>query len=64
MGLYDTATSYLQFLVQEITGLDVSRGLVDIFAVAFLVVALFLSVLLNVRDFKRKRMRDKDRGSG
>jgi hypothetical protein len=35
LGLYDTASSYLQFLIQKLTGMDVSRSLVDIFAVFF-----------------------------
>ncbi len=55
LGLYDTSTSYLEFLVEELTGLDVSRELVDIFAVAFLVIALCLSIVLNVRDLKKKK---------
>ncbi len=59
LGLYDTSTSYLEFLVEELTGLDVSRGLVDIFAVAFLAIALCLSVVLNVRDLKKKRTKKK-----
>lgn len=55
LDLYDTSTSYLEFLVEELTGLDVSRELVDIFAVAFLVIALCLSIVLNVRDLKKKK---------
>ena len=55
LGLYDTSTSYLEFLVEKLTGLDVSRELVDIFAVAFLVAAFCLSLVLNVRDSKKKK---------
>jgi len=61
LGLYDSSTSYLEFLVEELTGLDVSRGLVDIFAVAFLVAALSLSIVLNVRDLKKKKTKNKSR---
>ena len=61
MGLYDTSTSYLEFLIEELTGLNVSRGLVDIFAVAFLAVAFCLSIVLNVRDLKKKKMKTKSR---
>jgi hypothetical protein len=57
LGFYDTSTSYLEFLVEKLTGLDVSRGLVDIFAVAFLVGALCLSIVLNVRDLKKKKQK-------
>jgi hypothetical protein len=61
LGLYDSSTSYLEFLVEKITGLDVSRGLVDIFAVAFLVGAFCLSIVLNVRDIKKKIKKNKSR---
>jgi hypothetical protein len=57
LGFYDTATSYLQFLVQKLTGLDVGRGLVDFFAVLFLAVAFGLSIVLNIRDLKGKRLK-------
>jgi hypothetical protein len=63
LGLYDKATSYLEFLVQKLTSLDISRGLVDIFAVVFLAAAFCLSVGLNIRDFKKRRMTYQKRGS-
>jgi hypothetical protein len=63
LGLYDTSTSYLEFLVETFTGLDVSRSLVDIFAVIFLIAAFCISIVLNVRDFKRKRMKNNERES-
>jgi hypothetical protein len=55
LGLYDRSTSYLEFLVEKLTGMDVSRAHVDIFAVVFLVAALCLSIVLNVRDLKKKK---------
>jgi hypothetical protein len=57
LGLYDTSTSYLEFLVEKLTGLDVSRALVDIFAVAFLVGAFCLSIMLNIRDLRKKKIK-------
>jgi len=57
MGLYDTSTSYLEFLVEKLTGLNVDRAVVDVFAVVFLLAALSVSVLLNVRDIKMKKAR-------
>jgi hypothetical protein len=62
IGLYDTSTSYLEFLVEKLTGLDVNRGLVDVFAVAFLVSAFCFSIVLNVRDLKRVNAIKKSRG--
>ena len=64
LGLYDSATSYLQFLVQKLTGLDVERGLVDVFAVVFLAAAFCLSLIGNVCDLKKKRMKNRERVSG
>lgn len=55
IGLHDTATSYLQFLVQKLTGLEVGRGVVDVFAVFFLTAAFCLSVVLNCRDLRKKK---------
>ncbi len=55
LGLYDSSTSYLEFLVENFTGQDVSRTIVDIFAVAFLAAAFAVSIVLNVRDYKKKR---------
>lgn len=61
LGLYDSSTSYLEFLIEKLTGLDVSRALVDIFAVAFLVAALCLSIVLNIRDLKKKQTKNMSR---
>jgi hypothetical protein len=61
LGLYDSSTSYLEFLVEKLTGLDVSRALVDKFAVAFLIAAFCLSIGLNVRDFKRRKYKNKSK---
>jgi hypothetical protein len=61
LGLYDTSTSYLEFLVEKLTGLDVSRAHVDILAVVFLVAAFCLSIVLNVRDLKKKKTKIKSR---
>ncbi len=58
LGLYDSSTSYLEFLIEKLTGLDVSRAHVDIFAVVFLVAALCLSIGLNIRDFKKKKTKN------
>jgi len=54
LGYYDMPNSYTKFLVDSLTGLDVSQKLVDIFAVFFLVMALVASVLTNTRDWRKK----------
>ncbi|MDH4218503.1 MAG: DUF2784 domain-containing protein [Candidatus Aminicenantes bacterium] len=55
LGIYDMQSSYLEFLFETFTGLDVSRALVDIFALIFLVVAFCASIVLNIRDWKKQR---------
>lgn len=55
LGHYDMPSSYTKFLVDSLTGLDVKATLVDIFAVLFLILALFASVLTNVRDWRAKK---------
>jgi len=55
LGYYDMPSSYTKFLVDSLTGLDVNEKLVDIFAVVFLALALFASVLTNMRDWRKKQ---------
>jgi len=55
LGHYDMPSSYTKFLVDSLTGLNVSEKLVDIFAVLFLTLALFASVVTNVKDWRKKR---------
>jgi len=54
LGHYDMPSSYTKFLVDSLTGLDVNEKLVDIFAVLFLALALFASVVTNVKDWRKK----------
>jgi len=55
LGHYDMPSSYTKFLIDSLTGMDVNEKLVDIFAVLFLTLALFASVLTNVRDWRKKQ---------
>ncbi|MCK4429704.1 MAG: DUF2784 family protein [Candidatus Aminicenantes bacterium] len=57
LGLYDMPSSYIEFLIESLTGLDVSRIFVDIFALIFLILALIASILTNVRDWRKKKRR-------
>jgi hypothetical protein len=52
LGHYDMPSSYLTFLVRSLTGWDVDKMLVDVFAVVFLLLALLASVATNYRDWK------------
>ena len=55
LGHYDMPASYLVFLINSLTGINVNKGTVDVFAVAFLFLALFASLFLNIRDWKVRR---------
>jgi hypothetical protein len=55
LGDTDFPASYIKFLVDTLTGLDVPSGLVNGAAVVLLALALAGSVGTNLRDFVRKR---------
>jgi hypothetical protein len=55
LGYDDMPTSYTKFLLDSLTGLDVSAGLVDILTLVFFMIALFGSVAVNVRAWTRDR---------
>jgi hypothetical protein len=55
LGLYDMTSSYLVFLIQSLSGLRVSRETVDTFAVLLLFLALSMSLLFNIRDWKYRK---------
>ena len=55
LGYYNMPSSYLEFLIESITGVNVNSRLVDIFAVIFLLSAIFISTYVNFRNFKRRK---------
>ena len=57
LGHYDMPPSYLTFLIRSLTGYDVDKTLVDVFAVVFLLLALIVSVATNYRGWKSRRGR-------
>lgn len=57
LGYMDMSPSYLVLLIRTFTGLDVGKGLVDVFAVLFLLSSLAASITTNVRDLCRAKTR-------
>ena len=55
LGYYDMPSSYLTFLIQSFFGWEVDKTLVDVFAVVFLFLSLFASMIMNYRDWKNRR---------
>lgn len=58
LGYYDMPSTYTKFLIDSLTGLDVSSKLVDTLAVSLLILAFAASVFTNARDWRK---RDKKR---
>lgn len=55
LGIYDMASSYVEFLIETFTGWDVSRKFVDGIALLFLAAALLASITTNLRDWKKRK---------
>ncbi|UCC39865.1 MAG: DUF2784 domain-containing protein [Candidatus Aminicenantes bacterium] len=60
LGYYDMPSTYTKFLIDSLTGLDVSARFVDTLAVSLLILTFAASVFINVRDWKKrdKRIRE------
>ena len=54
LGYNDATTSYIKFLVDSITGLNVNVKLVNIFAVVLLSLAIAASIVTNIMTMKNK----------
>ena len=54
---YDDPPSYTELLFESLTGLEVGSGTANAATVLLFAVSLVLSVVLNVRDWRRARQR-------
>lgn len=54
LGYFDMPSSYVKFLIDSVTGLDVNAKLVDIFTLTFFLLALIASIRTNVRDWRSR----------
>ena len=54
LGYYDMPSSYIKFLIDSLTGLAVNATLVDILTLVTFMVALFASVVMNARGWRKK----------
>ena len=55
LGQYPGTNSYMVYLIRELTGVGLSRAVVDTGTVAGYFLALALSAVLNFRDRSRRR---------
>ena len=57
LGKTDLPTSYIKYLVDRLTGLDVNQIIVDKATLYGFIAALAVSIFLNIRDFRKKRQK-------
>lgn len=55
MGIHDTDSTYIQFLVRELTGWKPDDGLVQAVTGAIFAIVFILTVVLNIRDARARR---------
>ncbi|MBC8462604.1 MAG: DUF2784 domain-containing protein [Deltaproteobacteria bacterium] len=55
LGYFDMPSSYVKFLIDSLTGLDINAKLVDIFTFTFFLLALIASILINMQDWRNRR---------
>jgi hypothetical protein len=55
LGRTDLPNSYIKYLVDRLTGLEINPSLVDNVTLYTFIVAAGISLFLNIRDFLRKR---------
>jgi len=56
LGKTDLPTSYIKYLVDRLTGLDVNQVIVDKATLYVFIAALAISLFLNIKDFRRRKM--------
>jgi hypothetical protein len=55
LGNTDLPSSYIKYLADRLTGLDVSTSFVDNVTLCSFLAALVISLLLNIRDLKKSK---------
>jgi hypothetical protein len=55
LGYHDQQRSYIHFLLLKLTGINFNEDLVEWSTLAGFLISLILSLVLNIRDHKRKR---------
>ena len=55
LGYQNTSSSYIHFLILELTSIDIPARLVDTFTAIVFVTALIISMYLNLKKWKAKR---------
>jgi len=56
LGYGDMPNSYVKFLIQQLTGIELSATVVDFGTAIGFFGALLISLYLNFKDFRQKRI--------
>jgi len=63
LGRTDLPNSYIKYLADRLTGLDINASMVDKFTLYSFLAVLLISILLNIREYKKSRNRKEKKGS-
>jgi hypothetical protein len=55
LGETDLPISYIKYLIDRLTGLDVNETIVNKATLYFFIIALVISLFLNIKDFRKRR---------
>ena len=55
LGYHDMPYSYVKFLIDSLTGLDINARFVDILTFSFFFLALIASMFINIQDWRKRR---------
>ncbi len=55
LGFYDQTRSYIHFLILKLTGLNLEMGAVEKATLVIFLLALALSVFLNILDYRKRK---------
>ena len=56
LGFHDDSDSYIQFLIQKLTGIEVPYILVERYTLIIFILCFILSILMNLRNRKRNKI--------
>jgi hypothetical protein len=62
LGETDLPISYIKYLIDRLTGLDVNETLVNKATLYCFIIALAISLFLNFKDFRSRRRKKKSEG--
>ncbi|WP_138431522.1 DUF2784 domain-containing protein [Fodinibius saliphilus] len=56
LGYTDMPNSYIQFLIQQLTGIEMKAGIVDFTTGTLFILVLMISLYLNFKNFEQKEI--------